>query len=234
MSRCPAMATMETCRRPKVSPNTQRWSQVWHEVGLFVVIFTVSAALPGPDTMLLFSRALGSGARSAVPVALGLTLGKLVLLTAAVAGVTVAAATLGPAFIALKLAGGAYLVWLAVKLWRQAGHSGPPKPASGSRLTVAGAGWRGVGLGTVLTVSNPQALLFYIAVLPSVLGSERVAAGEYLLLCLALSAVMAAVATGYIALATRVRSALSRSRRRIADRVGAVLLGLVGAVVAAR
>jgi len=35
-------------------------------------------------------------------------------------------------------------------------------------------------------------------------------------------------------LATRVRSALSRSRRRIADRVGAVLLGLVGAVVAAR
>jgi len=229
------MATMETCRRPKVSPNTQRWSQVWHEVGLFVVIFTVSAALPGPDTMLLFSRALGSGARSAVPVALGLTVGKLALLTAAVAGVTVAAAALGPAFIALKLAGGTYLVWLAVKLWRQAGHAGPPEPAvSGSRLTVAGAGWRGVGLGAVLTVSNPQALLFYIAVLPSVLGSERVAAGEYLLLCLALSAVMAAVATGYIALATRVRSALSRSRRRIADRVGAVLLGLVGAVVAAR
>jgi len=206
---------------------------VWHEVGLFVVVFTVSAALPGPDTMLMFSRALGSGARSAIPVALGLTVGKLVLLTAAAAGVTVAAAALGPAFIALKLAGGAYLVWLAVKLWRRAGHASPPEPAV-SRLSVAGTGWRGIGLGAVLTISNPQALLFYIAVLPSVLGSGRVAAGEYLLLCLALSAVMAAVATGYIALATRVRSALSRRRRRIADRVGAVLLGLVGAVVAAR
>jgi len=206
---------------------------VWHEVGLFVMVFTVSAALPGPDTMLLFSRALGSGARSAVPVALGLTVGKLVLLTAAAAGVTVAAAALGPAFIALKLAGGAYLVWLAVKLWHQADHASPPEPAV-SRLSVAGTGWRGIGLGAVLTVSNPQALLFYIAVLPSVLGSERVAAGEYLLLCLALGVVMAVVATGYIALATRVRSALSRSRRRIADRVGAVLLGLVGAVVAAR
>lgn len=206
---------------------------MWHEVGLFVVAFTVSAALPGPDTMLMFSRALGSGGRSAIPVALGLTVGKLVLLTAAAAGVTVAAAALGPAFIALKLAGGAYLVWLAVKLWHQAGHEGPPEPAV-SRLSVAGTGWRGIGLGAVLTISNPQALLFYIAVLPSVLGSDRVAAGEYLLLCLALSAVMAAVATGYIALATRVRSALSRRRRRIADRVGAVLLGLVGAVVAAR
>ncbi len=84
----------------------------------------------------------------------------------------------------------------------------------GSRLAVAGAAWRGVGLGAVLTVSNPQALLVYIAVLPSVLGSERVAAGQYLLLCLALSAVMAAVATGCIALATRVRSALSGLRRK--------------------
>ena len=206
---------------------------MWHEVGLFVMVFTVSAALPGPDTMLLFSRALGSGARSAVPVALGLTVGKLVLLTAAAAGVTVAAAALGPAFIALKLAGGAYLVWLAVKLWHQADHASPPEPAV-SRLSVAGTGWRGIGLGAVLTVSNPQALLFYIAVLPSVLGSERVAAGEYLLLCLALGVVMAVVATGYIALATRVRSALSGSRRRIADRIGAVLPGLVGAVVVTR
>lgn len=206
---------------------------MWHEVGLFAVVFAVSAALPGPDTMLLFSRALGSGARSAIPVAIGLTVGKLVLLTAAAAGVSVAAAALGPAFIALKLAGGAYLVWLAVKLWHQAGQAIPREPAL-SRLSVTGTGWRGIGLGAALTISNPQALLFYIAVLPSVLGSGRVAAGEYLLLCLALSAVMAAVATGYIVLATRVRSALSRRRRRIADRVGAVLLGLVGAVVAAR
>jgi threonine/homoserine/homoserine lactone efflux protein len=71
-------------------------------------------------------------------------------------------------------------------------------------------------------------------VLPPVLASDRVAAGEYLLLCLALIAVMAVIASGYIGLATRVRSALSSSRRRIADRVGAVLLGFVGSVVAAR
>ena len=147
---------------------------MWHQVGLFTVVFAVSAALPGPDTMLLFSRALGSGARSAVPVALGLTVGKLDLLTAAVAGVTAAAAALGPVFIILKLAGSAYVLWLAVKLWRRAGHANEPEPvASSSRLAIAGSGWRGVGLGAVLTVSNPQALLFYIAVLPSVLGSAR-------------------------------------------------------------
>lgn len=58
----------------------------------------------------MFSRALSSDARAAVTIAVGLTLGKLALLTAAVLGVTAAAATLGPLFVALKLAGGGYLV----------------------------------------------------------------------------------------------------------------------------
>jgi threonine/homoserine/homoserine lactone efflux protein len=208
---------------------------VWGDVWLFAVVFAISAALPGPDTMLLFSRALASGARSAIPVALGLTLGKLLLLTAAVAGVTAAAAALGPAFVVLKLAGGAYLIWLALKLWRRAGHL-PPAETAASSLPSGDteAGWHGIGLGAVLSVSNPQALLFYVAVLPSVLGSERIPAAQYLLLCLALSAVMATIATGYIGLATRARKALSCSRRRIADRAAAVLLGFVGAVVSAR
>jgi threonine/homoserine/homoserine lactone efflux protein len=128
-----------------------------------------------------------------------------------------------------------YLVWLAVKLWRRAGHLRPAETlSSGLPSGETEAGWRDIGLGAVLTASNPQALLFYVAVLPAVLGSERIPAAQYLLLCLVLSAVMAAIATGYIGLATRPRTALSCSRRRVADRAGALLLGLIGAVVAAR
>lgn len=205
------------------------------DVGLFAVTFAISAFLPGPDTLLLFSRALGSGARAAVPVAVGLTVGKLGLLSAALAGVTAAAATLGPVFVLLKLAGGVYLVWLAVNLWRRAGRApAPQQAAEGSRLSRTGGGWRGAGLGALLTVSNPQALLFYVAVLPSIVGARAVGLADYLLLCLSLCLVMALVATTYIVAATRVRSALSETRRRAADRVGAVLLGLIGAAVAAR
>ncbi len=205
------------------------------DVGLFALAFAISAFLPGPDTLLLFSRALAGGARAAVPVAVGLTLGKLGLLGAALAGVTAAAATLGPVFVLLKLAGGAYLVWLAVKLWRRAGRAPAPQQAAArSRLSRTGGGWRGAGLGALLTISNPQALLFYVAVLPSVLSAGAVGLDEYLLLCLSLCLVMTLVATTYIAAATRVRTALSDTRRRVADRVGAVLLGLTGAAVAAR
>ena len=122
---------------------------MWRDVGLFTVAFAVSAVLPGPDTMLLFSRALGSGARAAAPIALGLTLGKLGLLSAALAGVTAAAVTLGPVFVAFKLAGGVYVVWLAVSMWRRAGQAAiPQRAAAGSRLNTVGGGWRGVGFGS--------------------------------------------------------------------------------------
>jgi hypothetical protein len=72
---------------------------------VFAAVFAVSAAAPGADTMLMFGRALAGGARSAVPVAVGITAGKLVLLVLAATGVTAAAAALGPLFVAVKLAG---------------------------------------------------------------------------------------------------------------------------------
>jgi len=52
--------------------------------------------------------------------------------------------------------------------------------------------------------------------------------------CAALVTVMALVAAAYITLAVRVRAAIDTSRRRIAERVGAVLLGAAGATVVAR
>jgi len=217
-------------------PRTDGGVRVWRDVLAFAGVFAVSAALPGPDTMLLFSRALGSGVRAAVTVAIGLVLGKVALLTAAVLGVAAAAVALGPLFVVLKLTGGAYLVWLAVGVWRRAGVDAPPaeQAATRSRLLGVGAGWRGIGLGALLTVSNPQALIFYVAVLPAVLGGHRVSPDEYLLLCAVLVMVMALVAAAYITLAARVRAAIDTSRRRIAERVGAVLLGAAGAMVVAR
>ncbi len=65
---------------------------LWREVLAFAGVSAVWAALPGPDTLLLFSRALGSGVRAAATVAIGLVLGKVALLTAAVLGVAAAAA----------------------------------------------------------------------------------------------------------------------------------------------
>ena len=169
-------------------------------------------------------------------VAIGPVLGKVALLTAAVLGVAAAAVALGPLFVVLKLTGGAYLVWLAVGVWRRARVDAPPaeQAATRSRLLGVGARWRGIGLGALLTVSNPQALIFYVAVLPAVLGGHSIGRNEYLLLCAVLISVMAMVAAAYIPLATRVRVAIRTSRRRIVERAGVVLLGAAAAMGVAR
>lgn len=60
--------------------------------------------------------------------------------------------------------------------------------------------------------------------LPTVLGSQKVTVAPYLLLCVTLVLLMAAVAVGYSSLALRTRTALSHRRRRRADQAGAVPL----------
>ncbi len=149
---------------------------------------------------------------------------------------TAAAAALGPLFVVLKLAGGVYLLCLAAEMWRRAGVVAPPaeRAAARSRLAGVSGGWHGVGLGALLIVSNPQALVFYVAVLPAVLGGHSIGRNEYLLLCAVLISVMAMVAAAYIPLATRVRVAIRTSRRRIVERAGVVLLGAAAAMGVAR
>lgn len=208
---------------------------IWTDAALFAVAFTASAALPGPDTMLVFSRALAGGAAASVPVGVGLTVGKLVLLTAAIAGVAAAALAFGPAFLVLKVAGALYLLWLAIRLWRrQPQPSQPAVPAPTSRLALVPGSWRGAGLGAVLTMTNPQALLFYLTVLPGVLEPGQININKFLILCLALCLIMAAIVATYTAAALRTRSAIPSTRPRTPQRVAAVVLAATAIAVAAR
>lgn len=200
------------------------------ELGLFAVVFFLSAAAPGPDTMLMFGRAVSGGWRLALPYAVGITAGKVALLGAAAAGVAAAAAALGPFFVVLKVAGALYLVWLGVGLWRRGGADLDRAPSAQPSSLAAGA-----GAGFVLAISNPQAILFYVALLPAVIGIDRLDLVRFAGLALTLVAVMAAVSAAYLVAAARARAALSNpSRRRAADRVLGILLIGTGAVVAAR
>jgi len=113
---------------------------VIHEVMLFAGVFAMSAAAPGADTMLILARSLAGGPRAAAPLAAGITIAKLVMLTAAAAGVSAAAATLGTMFVLLKIAGAAYLVWLGIKMWRRRPPAAAP-PGGASTKVESGTNW---------------------------------------------------------------------------------------------
>jgi threonine/homoserine/homoserine lactone efflux protein len=145
---------------------------------LFAGAFLISVATPGPDVAVVISRALAlRSAVRCVPMIVGIVAGKLLLLIAALLGISALAAALGTLFIAVKLAGAAYLAYLGVRMWNR-----PPRDEIGLSIGAAGP-LREAALGLAMSLGNPLAILFYLALLPNVIdvGHATPATGAILI-----------------------------------------------------
>lgn len=197
---------------------------------IFTLAFAASAALPGPEIAALLSRSLSGGMRNSFYLAAGIIIGKLLMLSAALLGVTALLTLLGPAFSIVKWVGAAYLVWLGIRRWRKAGTPIDIDAAQRPRRNFAE-----MGLGVAMTVSNPLALAFYMALLPTVINVSGVSMASYLLLCIIIVAVMAAVVLGYGAIGELSRKVFRSPRAKAnIDRVSGVIMIGVGTMIACR
>ncbi|WP_176458430.1 MULTISPECIES: LysE family translocator [unclassified Rhodococcus (in: high G+C Gram-positive bacteria)] len=186
------------------------------DLALFAGVFAASAATPGPEVVAVTARSLDSGFRGVSGLAAGIIVGKLTLLGMAMAGLAAATAAYEPILRALTWAGAVYLCYLAAKKWRTAGAPALSVP---TRDTPRRA--HSVGLGIVLTMSNPVAVGFYVALLPSVLDLTQVHLDDYLLLGLTLTTVMAVIIGLYGLAGLRLRRFFDRGGQRIVDRTTA-------------
>ncbi len=190
---------------------------------IFALAFAASAALPGPEIAALLSRSLSGGLRSSLHLAAGIIVGKLLMLSAALLGLAALLALLGPAFIVLKFVGAAYLIWIGVNRWRKAG-----KPLEIDAGEQPRKKLMEIGLGLAMTVSNPLALAFYMALLPTVINVSGVTLASYVALCAIIVAVMIVVVLAYGAIGELSRKVFrsSRSKANI-DRVsGGIMIGV--------
>ncbi len=189
----------------------------------------VAAAVPGPGIVALVARALGSGFRATIPMALGLVIGDLTYLTAAVLGLAFIAQTFGLVFLAFKYAGAAYLAFLAYKFWT----SGvgieriEAKKADGAIASFMS--------GLIVTLGNPKVMVFYLAILPAIVDLSTVTINDYTILVALTTAVLLAVLMPYLALATRTRALLQTPRAiQRMSRVAATFLGGAAVAIAMR
>ncbi|MEO6922152.1 MAG: LysE family translocator [Collimonas sp.] len=197
---------------------------------IFLLAFAASAALPGPEIAALLSRSLSGGLRSSLPLAGGIIIGKLIMLSAAVIGLSALLAILGPAFVTLKYAGAAYLIWLGAKKWRKAG-----KALAGATETPAASAGVEIGLGLAMTITNPLAIAFYMALLPGVINVAGVTLSSYLILCAIIIGVMLAIVVAYGLLAELARKLFrsSRAKTSLERASGGMMVG-VGIMLATR
>lgn len=188
---------------------------------VFALAFAASAAAPGPEVAALLGRALSGGMWSSIPLTVGIVSGKLLLMTAAAIGLGALANLSGPLFLFLKILGAVYLFWLGIRRWRNAGRVLDTNTSAKSGR-VADA-----GLGLAMTLSNPMAVMFYIALLPSVIDLNGLNLSSYAVLCLIIVGIMSAVALSYGVAAETARKYLTSSAQKaMVDRVaGAIMIG---------
>jgi threonine/homoserine/homoserine lactone efflux protein len=154
-------------------------------------------------------------------------IGEAVWLACAVFGLAMLAQSFQLAFALLKWAGIAYLLWLAWKMWRA-----PAAPVDD--LPAAGFGWRLFGAGLAVTLGNPKIMVFYLALLPSILDLEAVGVAGWVELTAVMAAVLIAVDLAWVAAASQARRLFrSAAGRRLANRLSAgMMAGAAGAMAA--
>ncbi|MBV2358748.1 LysE family translocator [Thalassococcus sp. CAU 1522] len=114
---------------------------------------------PGPGVALILTVATTRGRGPAITTCLGIGTGAVCLAFAAIIGLGALVAQLAWAMTAVKLAGAAYLTWLAWKAFGRA-VAPPPPPAAAFRQPAT----RGVALaGLAMQLTNPKAILYWLA-----------------------------------------------------------------------
>ncbi|MES2071736.1 MAG: LysE family transporter [Pseudomonadota bacterium] len=201
------------------------------DYSIFMLAFAASAAAPGPEIAALVGRALAGGLRATLPLAAGIIAGKLLMLGAALLGLAALVGVLGPLFAGLKVLGLAYLLYLGLRKWNNAGRpvAAGARTARTARTTSAG-GLSELALGLAMTLSNPVALMFYLALLPAVVDVSAVNPRVFIVLCCMITGIMAAIVLAYGCIAELARKLFAaHESKAMIDRIAAAMM--VGAAL---
>jgi threonine/homoserine/homoserine lactone efflux protein len=197
-------------------------------LSVFAVALIVAAGSPGPSIAAMVARVLTSGLKDVLPFLAAMWIGEAVWLTLAVAGMAALADRLGQLFVLLRYAGAAYLVYLAIRMWFAPNEIEDRQPSGPQRP------WKMFGAGLAVTLGNPKIMVFYLALLPTIVDIAHVGMAGWVELSATMLLVLIAVDLAWALLAARARRLLaSRRAVRIANRTGAVVMAGAAATIAA-
>lgn len=188
----------------------------------FALLAVVVICTPGPDTALTIRNTLLGGRGNGLRTAQGVAFGQALWTLAASAGIAALVSASQPVFVAVRIAGAAYLVWLGLQALAAAvrGRRHEERPRGSA------AGFR---QGLLSNLANPKMAVFFTSLLPQ-FGTGF---GELLALGLLFATMTLAWLSGAALAVGRTRSLLVRGRaRRALDAITGVALVAFGARLA--
>ncbi|AFL54559.1 threonine/homoserine/homoserine lactone efflux protein [Sinorhizobium fredii] len=196
---------------------------------VFAGALLIAAGSPGPSIAALVARVLAKGARDVLPFLAAMWVGEAIWLSFAVAGLAAIAETFHWMFVAIKWAGVLYLLFLAWKMW-SAEPALPsdslPEARSASKMFLAGL---------TITLGNPKIMMFYVALLPSIVDLGSVTFLGWTELVATMVVVLVVIDLAWVMMAAKARQFLkSRRAVRIVNRASAGTMAGAAVAIATR
>src|SRR5258708_27290706 len=124
------------------------------------VVHVLAVASPAPSTVLVIRTGAVAGRRGGLLAALAMMVGALLWAGAALFGLQALFARFDWLYLAFRIGGALYLLYLAMMLWR---HARDPLPDIPAGLASRTTGWRGFSRALLLQLGNPKIMLFFVS-----------------------------------------------------------------------
>ena len=185
----------------------------------FVIAATALAIVPGPTVTVIIANSLKHGPRAGLGIVAGTQVGVIVWMLIAALGLGAAIQVMGIWFDVLRYVGAAYLVWLAVKLFRSKGDLA-------TAIASAKPGRSFFMQGLVVIMSNPKMLVLFGALIPPFIPQGADVMKTTMFLGFTFAAIAALSDSAYAILAGRAGRWLSQKRIRLLEIIsGSCLIG---------
>ncbi|MEI2296581.1 LysE family translocator [Ensifer sp. MJa1] len=132
----------------------------------FFVTTAIFAYIPGPAMLYAAAQTMARGRFAGLMASLGIHLGGYVHVLAAAAGLSILFHAVPTLYLAVKLAGAAYLVWLGFTLMRAKASGEGASGEGGLPVVEAKSARRAFFESITVEVLNPKTAIFFVAFLP--------------------------------------------------------------------
>ncbi len=132
---------------------------------------------PGPNGLLALTHGALYGVRKTLFTIAGGALGFTIIIALSLFGIGALLAASAELLTVLKWAGGAYLVWLGIQVWRS-----PPLGMDNSHTGTTITGSAVFRQGLLAAMTNPKGILFFVAFLPQFLTTDLPLFGQFVVM----------------------------------------------------
>jgi threonine/homoserine/homoserine lactone efflux protein len=186
----------------------------------YVAASAILLVIPGPTILTVISYSVAHGRRANIPLVAAVALGDSTALVLSILGLGALLATSAFWFTVIKVAGGLYLIYLGIKLFRAGGSpiesATSPLPASLRKLFANTY---------LVTALNPKGIVFFVAFLPQFIDPASNTSRQLWVLAITFVVLATINATLYAVFAASARKVLAskRAQRRFSLAGGSLL-----------